>query len=63
MHLQIEIEENIDRLMRDKIERRIFGPGWPKRKCHNDESSCFAWKLKDLECMEDADRVEVLEIR
>ena len=62
MQLQVEIEKDIDRPMRDKIELRILGAGWPKRKCHNDESSCFAWKLKDLECMVDVDRVEVHEI-
>ena len=52
MELQVEIEEDIDRPMRDKIEL----------KCHNDESSCFVGKLKYLECMIDVDRVEWLGI-
>ena len=45
MHSQLEREEDIDRPIQDKIELRIFGVGWLKRKWHNDEAFWFAWKL------------------
>ena len=59
-HLQVEREENIDRPIRDKIELKIFGAGWPNQKYHNDEPFSFGRKLWVWECMVEVDGVEVL---